>query len=247
MSKAELQRLLFGNGNGAVVLEFAEARLSLQVLWSEFMMNLNTIQVWGERPFKRRFYDALHNLTSIDSRKALFERLALEVDGDRALSYDLAAAMATKTQSDARSALTKELHTAKDIMSLSLEQPIIQPISKYVDDVIEGRMRSTYGEFISLSDPIITSNDVDGMVEECKRLLPIHWRSVQELLGYDTSSQATNGVKSSNIRIKHLWIRFVVAPKQSHNVNKFWIQKQIRVKEFLFSEHGPINHNNVTR
>jgi hypothetical protein len=33
MSKSELQRLLFGNGNGAVILEFAEARLSLQVLW----------------------------------------------------------------------------------------------------------------------------------------------------------------------------------------------------------------------
>jgi hypothetical protein len=32
----------------------------------------------------------------------LFERLASEVDGDRALSFDLAAAMVTKTQTDAQ-------------------------------------------------------------------------------------------------------------------------------------------------
>jgi hypothetical protein len=168
------------------------------------MDNLSTIQVWGERPFKRRFYDALHNLTSVDSRKALFERLAFKVDGDRALSYNLAAAMATKTQSDARSVLMKELSSAKHSMSLSLDQQLVQPLSKYVDDVISRRMCAAYGEFISLTDPIITSSDVDGMVQECKRLLPTHWRSVQELLGYDTALKKKSDSEEAILSREHL-------------------------------------------
>jgi hypothetical protein len=36
-------------------------------------------------------------------------------------------------------------------------------------------MIAAYGEFISLRDPIITPNDIDGMVEESKRLLPTQW------------------------------------------------------------------------
>jgi hypothetical protein len=54
MSKLEIERLLFGNRNGAVVLEFIGADVSLQLLWCEFIENLETIQVWGERPCKRR-------------------------------------------------------------------------------------------------------------------------------------------------------------------------------------------------
>jgi hypothetical protein len=82
MSKLEIERLLFGNGNGAVILHFIGADVTLQVLWRKFSENLETIQVWGERPCKCRFYDDLHNHVNIDTRRALFQQLAEEVDGD---------------------------------------------------------------------------------------------------------------------------------------------------------------------
>jgi hypothetical protein len=82
MIQPEIEALLFGNGNGAVILHFAEANQNLQVLWKEFFDNLDTISVWGSRPMKRRLYDALHNLTSLDSRKALFQRLANKTNGN---------------------------------------------------------------------------------------------------------------------------------------------------------------------
>jgi hypothetical protein len=95
--------------------------------------------------------------------------------------------MATKTQSDTRAVLVKELTLAKDLSSFSFDNQLIQPLSKYVDEVIERRMCAAYGEFISLTDPIITTVDIDGMVEEAKCLLPSQWRMLQELLGYDTA------------------------------------------------------------
>ncbi len=65
MSQPEIEALLFGNGNGPVILYFAEANKNLQVLWKEFFDNLDTISVWGSCPMKRRLYDALHNLTRL--------------------------------------------------------------------------------------------------------------------------------------------------------------------------------------
>jgi hypothetical protein len=50
------------------------------------MENLEIIQVWGERPCKHQFYDALHNHINLDARKALFKQLTSEVDGDGVLS-----------------------------------------------------------------------------------------------------------------------------------------------------------------
>jgi hypothetical protein len=78
MSELEIEHLLFGSRNGAVLLHFIGAGMSLQITWREFIENLETIQVWGERPCKRRFYDALHNHVNLDARKALFQRLAAQ-------------------------------------------------------------------------------------------------------------------------------------------------------------------------
>jgi hypothetical protein len=128
------------NGNGAVLLPFIGAGVSLQVLWREFVDNLQTIQVWGKRPWKHRFYDALHNHVNLDARKVLFQRLAAEIDGDRTLSFNLAAAMATKTQMDTRTVLVKQLTSAKDTLSPLFNNQLIQPLSKYVDEVIKQRM-----------------------------------------------------------------------------------------------------------
>jgi hypothetical protein len=137
ISKLEIEQLLFGNRNGPVFLYSIGAEVSLQVLWLEFIDNLATIQVWGEPPCKHQFYDALHNHVNLDARRAFFKQLAAEVDGDRALSFDLATAMMTKTQTDARAVLVKELTSAKDLSSLSLDNQLVQPLSKYVDNVIK--------------------------------------------------------------------------------------------------------------
>ena len=67
MLQKDIEGLLFGNGNGAVILHFLESHQTLQVLWKEFFDNVDTIQVWGSRPMKRRLYDALHNLTSLEA------------------------------------------------------------------------------------------------------------------------------------------------------------------------------------
>jgi hypothetical protein len=112
--------------------------------------------------------------------------------------------MATKTQSDARAVLVKELTSAKDLSSLSFDNQLIQPLSKYVDAIIERRMSSAYGEFISLTDPIITSLDVDGMVEEAKRLVPIQWRMLQAILGYDTAFKKRSETEEVIVVREHL-------------------------------------------
>jgi hypothetical protein len=187
MIQAEIEALLFGNGNGAVILHFQEAEENLQVLWKEFFDHLDTISVWGARPMKRRLYDALHNLTNLGSRKALFQRLAYEIDGDRSLAFDLASAMSKKALETSNAVAKKASLEAEKAQSISLEPKVIKPFSQYVDAVVLSRMKTAYGEFVSLTDPILTHDVIDGMVNECERQLPHHWKQLQLILGFDNS------------------------------------------------------------
>jgi hypothetical protein len=176
----DIEGLLFGNGNGAIILHFEESDESLEVLWKEFFDNVETIQVWGSRPMKRRLYDVLHNLSSFDGRKALFQRLAYEVDGDRSMAFDLASAMAKKVTKTANAVSKKaKLEEAKR-NSLSLEPKVIKPFSEYVDTIVYARMRAVYGDFVSLTDPILTHDAIDCMVDECENRLPQHWNNCKQ-------------------------------------------------------------------
>jgi hypothetical protein len=107
-------------------------------------------------------------LSSFDGRKALFQRLAYEVDGDRSLAFDLASAMAKKVSETANASLKKaKLEEAKQ-RSLSLDPKVIKPFSEFVDSIVYERMHAAYGDFVSLTDPIVTHNAIDGMVNECE-------------------------------------------------------------------------------
>jgi hypothetical protein len=192
MIQKDIEGLLFGNGNGAIILHFEESDESLEVLWKEFFDNVETIQVWGSRPMKRRLYDVLHNLSSFDGRKALFQRLAYEVDGDRSMAFDLASAMAKKVTETANSALKKAKQEEAKRISLSLEPKVIKPFSEYVDTIVYARMRAAYGDFVSLTDPILTHDAIDSMVNECENRLPQHWKQLQGILGFDNSFKKTN-------------------------------------------------------
>jgi hypothetical protein len=60
MIQKDIEGLLFGNGNGAIILHFEESDESREVLWKEFFDNVHTIHVWGSRPMKRRLYDVYY-------------------------------------------------------------------------------------------------------------------------------------------------------------------------------------------
>lgn len=72
MIQKEIEGLLFGNGNEAVILHFVKSQETLQVLWKDLFDNIDTIHIWGSCPMKSQLYHVLHNLTSLEARKALF-------------------------------------------------------------------------------------------------------------------------------------------------------------------------------
>jgi hypothetical protein len=53
-------------------------------------------------------------------------------------------------------------------------------------------MRAAYDDFVSLTDPIVTHNGIDGMVNECEIQLPHLWKQLQAILGFDNSFKETN-------------------------------------------------------
>jgi hypothetical protein len=85
-------------------------------------------------------------------------------------------------------ALTKKAHLeAEKEKTLSLDPKVIKPFSQFVNSVVYSCMQTAYGEFVSLTDPILTHDVIDGLVNECERQLPHHWKQLKSLLGFSNS------------------------------------------------------------
>jgi hypothetical protein len=69
--------------------------------------------------------------------------------------------------------------------TLSVDPKVIKPFSQYVDSVV-------YSHIVSLTDPILTHDVINGMVDKCERQLPHQWKQLQQILGFDNSLKRTN-------------------------------------------------------
>jgi hypothetical protein len=139
-----------------------------------------TIHVWGNKPAKRRFYDVLKKMSNLQSRKGLFNRLATETDGDRALTIDLCNAMTKLTASTKKSGVNADA-TKLGPIYLLLTNSIMEPVSDFVDTIVKNRFRLSFGHFLSITDPILSHKEIDRMVDFTRTSIPQIWQLVQEL------------------------------------------------------------------
>jgi hypothetical protein len=91
--------------------------------------------------------------------------------------------------------LKKVTLEAEKEQTLSLDRKVIKPSSQYVDSVVFSRMQTAYGECVLLTDPILTHDFIDGMVNECECQLPHHWKQLQAILGFDNQFKKTNALQ----------------------------------------------------
>jgi hypothetical protein len=103
--------------------------------------------------------------------------------------------MSKKAVETTNAAAKKATLEAEKATTLSLDPKVIKTFSQYVDSVVLSRMKTAYGEFVSLTDPILTHDVIDGIVEECERQLPYHWKQLQALLEFDNSFKKTDESK----------------------------------------------------
>jgi hypothetical protein len=60
----------------------------------------------------------------------------------------------------------------------------MEPVSDFVNGVVKEKFRLSFGHFISLSDLILTHDEIDQMVDFTRTSVPQIWKLVQDLLGY---------------------------------------------------------------
>jgi len=101
LARDEMFHLLTGNGNEGIGYHFGP-NCEKHITWKEIFFHCDTIQVWGNSPPRRNYYQALHKVRDTATRDALFNRFASEIDGDKASTYDLCSAycLATKYNND---------------------------------------------------------------------------------------------------------------------------------------------------
>jgi hypothetical protein len=155
----------------------------MEIIWKEFYLHPTTIHVWGNKPEKHRFYNVLKKLSNLQSQKGLFNRLATETDGDRALTINLCNAMSKLTAAAKKSGVDAD-DTKLGPICLSLTNSIMEPVSDLVDAIVKDRFRLSFGHFLSIPDPILSREEIDRMVNFTRTSIPQIWKLVQELLGY---------------------------------------------------------------
>jgi hypothetical protein len=56
-------------------------------------------------------------------------------------------------------------------------------VSNFVDAIVKEKFRLSFGHFISITDPILTHEEIDKMVDFTRTTIPSIWKGVQDLLG----------------------------------------------------------------
>ena len=115
LARDQMLHLLTGNGNEGIGYHFGP-NFEKHITWKEIFFHCDTIQVWGNSPPRRNYYQALHKVRDMATRATLFNRFASEIDGDKASTYDLCSAygLATKYNDDKNGLLGASGNDTKD-------------------------------------------------------------------------------------------------------------------------------------
>ena len=107
LARDQIFHLWTGNGNEGIGYHFGP-NCKKHITWKEIFFHCDTVQVWGNSPPCRNYYQVLHKIGDTTTRTTLFNRFASKIDGDKASTYDLCSAygFATKYNDDKNAILS---------------------------------------------------------------------------------------------------------------------------------------------
>jgi hypothetical protein len=146
----QMFHLLTGNGNKGIGYHFSP-NCEKHITWKEIFFHCDTIQVWGNSPPHRNYYQVLHKIGDTTTHAALFNRFASEIDGDKASTYDLCSAygFATKYNDDKNAILGANVNDTED-----------------PDDDVDDDDNNNYYNNNTDDDAAVAAIDDDGMHDD---------------------------------------------------------------------------------
>ena len=139
------------------------------------------------------------------TRLQFFRRLVLELDGDVAQTLELCAAL--ESLDDHVNPLPVPAPppvvdlTSRAVVSVELSDTALDDLNNAMLNIIRKRMEHCFSGFVSWSDPIITSNDLNHLCDFMHDAVPKQVSAIMSMLGYD-------------IKQNHVW--------SAHLVDKFY-------------------------
>lgn len=206
LDRSTFHHLLLENGNGAIGLVYCDIarHTAIYVNWKDFFLNCESLHLWGSSPMQRPWRTSLRAKFSKATRLQFFRRLVLELDGDVAQTLELCAAM--ESLDDHVNPLVVPAPppvvdlTSRATVSVELSDTVLDGLNTAVSNLIQKRMELCFGGFVSWSDPIITSNDLDHLCDLMYDAVPQQVSAIMSMLGYD--------IKQNQGRSAHLVNKF---------------------------------------
>ena len=193
LSRPDFLHLMFGNGNEQIsFLLYPNDPLcrsapvtacSFTFLWRDFFEHKLSLLLFGNVPFRRQFYEALHNLSAFDSRITLFRQLADEVRFDCSLSFELCHAYERVITQSAKGNGKSDAGSFKSLLDKGLTGDALTELELEVNTTICAEVLLCYGSFCSWTDSVLPDAVLDRLVQRAFDLVPHLINVIMYMLG----------------------------------------------------------------
>ena len=188
-------------GGSSLSLRLVRVNLDgFELKFADIFYSLDLIQIWGIRKDTRDLKGQLKKIHHPGRRSAMFEQYLLELYGDRASTKYLCSGFVhlldiSVNEIDLQQIRDGSISGNKIVKTFSYQGKSIssteQPKSKFaqfeefVELVIERSVKECYGNFVTLTSPIISQSDLNSFVKKLVELLPQQFLVLWSMLNFN--------------------------------------------------------------
>ena len=156
---------------------------------ADVFFSCETIQVWGTTKTVRSFRKQLSKLKNELSRESYFTRYLAELHSDESQTLLLCNAFSSLPSLSWQKPPPPMVGSSQLVESLSFGGPVFLSYSTKVDTAIATAVAACYGQFVTLTEPILLQSTINYLAAECHSSFPLQCTAISTLLSFQENSK----------------------------------------------------------
>jgi hypothetical protein len=222
----DIKYLLSMKGGAGVCLHFpnCEPSFGLELKFATVMLDVESFQVWGTTRSGRAFDKVIKGLRVQASQELLYSRFLREVYGDHSQTlflssnYKLFSKMAEANENE-----DLPVRTSDSYSQLDFGGDVYKTFVQHIDGVVEKAVIGCYGTFVSLTEPIISHQEIVRLVAMFKSKFAEAYWALAQLLNYTRHMKNTRSQHLLPFYDRMIFYHFLsMARVRCHRTFSWW-------------------------
>jgi hypothetical protein len=216
--------LFLSRGGAAIGLSFPGCPRSFEfeLKSADVFFSCESLHVWGTTKTVRSFRKQLSKLKNELSRESYFTRYLAELHGDESQTLLLCNAYSTLPSLSWLKPPPPTVGAAQLVQLLSFGGPVFLAYSSKVDAIIASTIAACYGEFVTLTQPILLQSTINSLAGECHSLFPLQCTAISTLLNFEENSELQKRLHLLPFYSRMVFYSFMSLARMRNNKNFAW-------------------------